>query len=149
MSIVRVMRRGTRPYSTSLAGVLVQFVANVDGHLVANVEDQAVVDRLLAHPESFVLYDGDGPEEPPSPLLDSRPSSAVSTDQVETVSTSGGVSTGDVGKYILRSGDDRLDLTMLSEDQLREFCKVNDIAVHHAAKASTIRDKIVGHFQKA
>lgn len=136
MSIVRVLRNGSKPYTHRAHGEELLFLPNEAGHLVCRVNSPAIVDILLGYEGGgFVLYSTDDDEV--SPVATSVPASeaAVST-EVSTVDT-------EAEKYVIGEGDNSLDLKGLDDKQLHAFCKANSIEVNARAKGDTIRDRIV------
>lgn len=114
--------RRTKPYAHVFPDLklLLEFKANAAGDFVCQIDNPIAIERLLAVPTGFKVYDAgdEPPEQSVQRVLDDL-------------------------RYVLQSGDETLDLRPLTDEQLHEFCKANKIAVHHAAKGNKIRDKIV------
>lgn len=131
MTTIQAYKRA-KPYAHVFPdlSLLLEFKPNSIGDVVCDVEHPVAVERLLAVPTGFRVYAAAPASEPviTQPLL----------------KTGDTPPPGDAdSKYILKAGETTFDLRTLNEEQLREFAKANNIAVHHAAKAETIRDKIV------
>ena len=120
MTTIQAYKR-TKPYTHAFPGVEpLKFLPNEKLDMVCSVEDAGIVARLLQTPSGFRVYEGE----------EAAPKKALKL-------------VDDDARYVLKSGESTVDLRPLSDEQLREFCTVNNIAVHHAAKGNTIRDKIV------
>lgn len=129
MPIVRVLRHGSKPYTHSAHGEKLHFEPNERGHLLCDVQSQAIVDILLGYEGGgFVLYED----------ADHGVSSVVSTVSTEPV-----VDPDPTERYVIGEGEQRLDLRLLGDKQLHEFCKLNAIEINANAKGDTIRDRIL------
>lgn len=120
MTIIHAYRR-TRPHTVDLFGRLYKFAANDTGHQVCKVDEPKAAARLLEIKEAYRAHESEPVDEP--------------KDDDDGDEFSPFVLTGEDGN--------ELDLRTLSDDELREFAKENEIAIHHAAKGDTIRTKIV------
>ncbi len=132
MALVQAYRRN-KTYTHAFPDVTLVFSPNEKGDVVCDVQDQCAVDRLLLIPTGFRSY-GEQANEPASPLL---------TQKLEHVPV-------DASPYVLKDGESGIefDLRPLSDEELHEFAKANDVKVHPKAKGDTIRDKIVQSFKE-
>lgn len=128
MTIIHAYIR-TKPISVDLFNKVVDFQANEKGHIVAEVKEKRVADRLLSISEGYRVYD-DIPlevEEDDAPI---QTSPYLLTQE------------GDDGREVT------VDLRTLDRAELVKFCADNDIpAPHHKTKDETVRDAIVAFFK--
>lgn len=137
MSIVQCLRTGSKPYTHKVCGEELTFRPNELGHLVCRVDTQPIVDILLGYEgRSFALYAGEDADDVLPEMVTAAstgaPEGGVDA-EVEAPSTA----------YVIGEGENKLDLRTLTDKQLHEFCKVNNIEVNARAKGDTIRDRIV------
>lgn len=137
MTIIQAYRR-KYPITQIAAGVPVEFKLNALGHAVAAVTEPEVIDWLLNEPTAFRVYAEDA-NEGASAVLTATPSGSSSTPDGDEPPPPA----DDEHPFVLRDGDNVLDLRPLTDVQLREFAKANGIAIHHNAKGDTIRKHIV------
>lgn len=143
MPLVQALRsRGSKPYTATLHGEELKFLPDSQGRLVCNVQSQSLADILIGYPgPAFVLCHDAEPEITDDTLLGKVPAGGPGT----------GVSSDDTGdaekasKYLIGDGENRVDLALLDDKQLHEFCKVNGIEINARARGDTIRDRIIEH----
>ena len=94
------------PTTIDTGNAVIDFVLNDAGEVVADVEDEADIEVLLAIPEAFKAH---GNITPVSNVPDAPKS------------------------YVLTNGvpEDDVDLAAMNEDQLKDFAKANGVKVHH------------------
>jgi hypothetical protein len=153
MALVQAYRRN-KTYTHTFADAVLVFKPNEKGDVVCDVPDQSVVDRLLLVPTGFRLY-GEQADEPASPLLTDF---TIETDAQGNISGFGLLESlakvelvpDEASPYVLKdeASGIEFDLRPLSDEELHEFAKANDVKVHPKAKGDTIRDKIVQSFKE-
>jgi len=158
MTIIQAYKR-TKSYTHEFADITIKFEPNAIGDVVADVELQSAVDRLLQVPTGFRVYQYQpgtvtAPDALASVLLGAESTLEALEDAAESVPLvlmkPAEVSTltpqaPDESPFVLKdeAGEVILDLRKLDDESLHEFAKQNAIKVHHAAKGDTIRSKIV------
>lgn len=108
-------------------GLNLKFKPNAAGHVVCDVGDELAIELLLRQEDHFRVYDDQGGKKAPraAKRVDAQPASDPAAD------------------YVLVSGDDKLDLRELDDDQLRKFAAANEIDLAPTDAGDSLRDKIV------
>lgn len=124
-----------KPATVDLFGALIEFKPNDKGHVIADVSEKRIVDRLLSISEGYCVY-GAAP--------------AVQDEEEEVIETS---------PYVLtQEGDDgnevTIDLRTLDLAALDAFCAENEIPMPEfkpktsaKVKEQGVRDAIVAFFK--
>lgn len=113
MATIHAYRR-VAPISVDVFGQTIEFKPNAKGEVIAEVDDEAVAERLLSIDEAY--RELGAPSKPPS-----KPPS----------------------NFIVTNGDETVDLGGMDDEALRAFAAKAEITIHHAAKGDTIRNAIV------
>ena len=104
----------------------VEFVLNADGEAVAEVEGVAA-DVLLGIPEAYKAHATES-----MPIL-------LSLDPVKFI-LKGAPAEGDT------PAEDDIDLSAMSDDELKAFAKENSVYVHHSWTGDKLRQTIIDAF---
>lgn len=158
MALIHAFNR-KKTCTHEIGGKVYTFAPNDIGHVICDVQEQPAADRFLSIESAFRLY-GQEHETVLSPVLTAKTSPVAQQSQI-TASTNTDPAAGSTGSeqkpdggqgkqpnespYVLTNDEDgsTFDLRPLSDEQLHEFAKANEIKVHPNAKGDTIRDKIV------
>jgi hypothetical protein len=153
MALVQAYRRN-KTYTHTFADAVLVFKPNEKGDVVCDVPDQSAVDRLLLIPTGFRLY-GEQADEPASSLLTQKLEHVPESEQGEPKTEPKDDAAlehvpENASPYVLKdeASGIEFDLRPLSDEELHEFAKANDVKVHPKAKGDTIRNKIVQSFKE-
>lgn len=133
MTIIHAFKRNKR-YVHEFPDVKLVFEPNAAGDVVCEVLKATAVDRLLATPTGFKLYD------PTPEAIEAMKQAAIKQAEQRAVQS---LSASNSERYVLISGTQTLDLRPLNDAQLRAFAKANGILLPGAAKGDGIRELIV------
>ena len=101
-------------------GKAYKFTKNNEGHFVCDVTDDGAVKRFLAIRDAFKPY-GD----------EAAAMAAASTPDGESS-----------GRFVLTNGDARIDLAAMTDDEVKEFIKANDLDVDLRSRGDKLREAV-------
>jgi hypothetical protein len=105
------------PTPIELFGLNIEFLPNAQGHCVAEVDDEAAIDRLLSISEAFCVY-GEPAVQAVAPVEETDDTEDAPTDEPEAVSLT---LTNDAGET--------LDISTFTAKKVREFAAENGITL--------------------
>lgn len=127
MTMIQAYKR-TKPYTHAFPDVTLKFEPNDLGHIVCDVAERSAVDRLLETPTGFRLY-GDA-QLPVDTVVAKVPAA------------------NDAERFVLVSGENKLDLNPLDDAALAEVAEANGLKLGKL-KGDKAREAIVAHLAKA
>lgn len=105
------------PTPIELFGLNIEFLPNAQGHCVAEVDDEAAIDRLLSISEAYCVY-GEPAVQAVAPVEETDDTEDAPTDEPEAVSLT---LTNDAGET--------LDISTFTAKKVREFAAENGITL--------------------
>lgn len=114
----------------------IEFKVNAAGDVVAEVEGDADAELLLNIPEGYRVY------EPSAEAAKAVPISATAK---AIAAAPAAIAKGDA--FVLKNGDDVLDLAAMDDEALRAFAKANEIRLHHTWTGDKLREKLKEAFE--
>ena len=134
MRIQAYRRKTATPVDTGFNHV--EFKPNDAGDVVADVDDDGDIAVLLSIPEAYCEYAPAEAEKPPAAKTSKAAAQAASTAGADSRPPA------DSPKFILKNGDETLDLGTLGDDELKAFAKANSIRLHYTWVGDNLRQRI-------
>lgn len=128
MTMIQAHKR-TKPYTHTFPDVTLKFEPNDLGHIVCDVADRSAAERLLETPTGFRLYGA--AQLPVDTVVDKVPAAA-----------------NDAERFVLVSGENRLDLNPLDDEALAAVAEANGLKLGKL-KGDKAREAIVAHLAKS
>lgn len=171
MAIIEAFKR-TKKTTHNYGGRDYVFDRNESGHVVCDVHESEAVERFLSISTAFRIYalQKAAPlqrvaehEKVMSPVMSPvEPGSSKTDEKIVQEAKVAALPTVDVtrpappdqtappdgerARFVLKHGEQTMDLNPMSDEALHHFAKANGVRVHPNAKGDTIREKIVEHF---
>ncbi|MEO8021074.1 hypothetical protein [Polaromonas sp.] len=120
----------------------IDFKPNAAGDVVAEVAGDADAELLMGITEGYRVYEPKAASKQPKQTAEEIAAAAAAAS-----AAAGAAAVAKGSAFVLKNGDDTLDLGAMKDDALKAFAKENEIRLHHTWTGDKLREKIKEAFE--